>query len=243
MSSSMSDLPVSTPFSITLCHFLSGVAVHVISFLPVMAAAMTFPRGSRSIAVKLGWDITIQLPLSFHLTAMILVLAPCCARAALTASTAFIPVKRSWSTTVGGICSTSRAGWWRCQGLLGCEGGCVGFGDLAIGLGRKVGPVAKTSLGLVGLWEGVGMGAVRLSSSTSLASFLMADNISPEGPCSPGGFSFVVLRCISCTTIIVRSGITAWMDNLFRVSATLSRVLCSETRSSVCEGSSPLFAV
>jgi len=170
---------------------------------------MTFPWGSRSVALKLGWDIAIQLPWSFHLTVMILALAPCCARATLAASTAFIPVNRSWSSTVGGICNMRQAGWWHCQGLLGCEGGCAGFGFLATGLGQKVGPVVNTSLGLVGLWEGVGLGATCLRSSTSLASFLMADKMSPEGPCSSGDFSFVVLQCISCTTLSVRSGITA----------------------------------
>jgi len=33
------------------------------------------------------------------------------------------------------------------------------------------------------------------------------------------------------------------MDNLFSVSAALSRVLCSDIRSSICEGGSLLFAV
>jgi len=75
-----------------------------------------------------------------------------------------------------------RAGWCRCQGLLSCGGGCIGFG--VFGLGQKVGPVAKTSLGLVGLWEevGVGVGAAHLRSSTSFASFLIADGMSPAGP-------------------------------------------------------------
>ena len=96
----------------------------------------------------------MQLPLSFHLTAMIVALV-CWVSAALVASTAFMPVSRSLGSAVGGICSTRRAGWWRCHGLLGGEGGCVGFGDFCLGL--MVGPEAKTSLGLVGWGWGGGL--------------------------------------------------------------------------------------
>ena len=146
MSSSISVLPVSTPFNIMWCHFLSGVAVHSMSFWPVMAAVMVLLNGIRSIAVKSGWEIAMQLPLSFHLTAM-MVASVCGASVILVASTAFIPVRRSLGSTVGGICSMRHAGWCHCQGLLS-NGGCASLG--VFGVGQMVGPVAKTFLGLAG---------------------------------------------------------------------------------------------
>ena len=146
MSSLISVLPVSTPFNIMQCHFLSRVVVHSMLFWPVMAAAMVLPNGTSSIAVKSGWEIAMQLPLSFHLTAM-MVASVCGASVILVASTAFIPSRRSLGSTVGGICSMRRAGWCHCQGLLS-NGVCAGLG--VFGVGRMVEPVAKTFLGLAG---------------------------------------------------------------------------------------------
>lgn len=51
MSSSISSLPVSTPLSMIRCHFLSGVAVHSMLSVPVIAVAIMLPNGSKSVAL------------------------------------------------------------------------------------------------------------------------------------------------------------------------------------------------
>ena len=68
----------------------------------------------------------------------------------------------------------------------------------------------------------------RLSSSTSLASFLIADRMSSEGSCSSSDFALAVLLYRSWMRLIVWSGNVAWMDNWFKVFTALSRVLCKD---------------
>lgn len=148
----------------------------------------------------------MQLPLSFHLTAIMLALV-CGVNAALAASTAFIPPRRSLGSTVDGICRMRRAGWWRCQGLFGWTGVCVCSMGVGFGFGLMVGPVAKTSLDLAGFTvEGVEVGVARFSSSTSLASLWIADRMSSDGFFSSDGLVLLNLRCSSRMSMRVLSG-------------------------------------
>ena len=74
---------------------------------------------------------------------------------------------------------------------------------------------------------------MRLRSSTSLANFLIVDRMLSDGPCSSDDV-VLVWRYSFCARLIMCSGSIAWMDNLFRMSMALSRVLCRVTRHSAC---------